>query len=348
MTGASARLTATLPRVALGQFPTPLEPAPRLSQALGGAPLWVKREDLSGLALGGNKPRQLEFLLGAALAEGANAVITTAAAQSNFCRACAAAGARLGLKVGLLLRGRPDAAVQGNLLLDKVFGAEIRFIDTEDPYDPRVPVLLDDFASDFKRCGLVAQVLHIPGVTGAFAAAAMVDAGQELAAQFVSRGISPAAVVLAAGSALTAAGLVLAFKALGVTTRVVVISVQRPADFIAPMIVRRAREAAALLQLPVEISSADVEVDDRFIGPGYGVPTTASIEAIALAGRFEGLLLDPIYSGKAMAGLVARVRAGGWAGDAPVVFFHSGGTPGLFMHAAAVAQGLDAQEGAWR
>ena len=155
MTGASARLTATLPRVALGQFPTPLEPAPRLSQALGGAPLWVKREDLSGLALGGNKPRQLEFLLGAALAEGANAVITTAAAQSNFCRACAAAGARLGLKVGLLLRGRPDAAVQGNLLLDKVFGAEIRFIDTEDPYDPRVPVLLDDFASDFKRCGLV-------------------------------------------------------------------------------------------------------------------------------------------------------------------------------------------------
>jgi 1-aminocyclopropane-1-carboxylate deaminase/D-cysteine desulfhydrase-like pyridoxal-dependent ACC family enzyme len=337
----SDRLTAGLPRVALAQLPTPLEAAPRLSAALEGPPVWVKREDLSGLALGGNKPRQLEFLLGDALAEGAQAVITTAALQSNFCRVCAAAGAKLGLKVGLLLRGDPHAAPQGNHLLDAIFGAELRYIPTRDPYDPRVAGWLDDFVAAFERRGLKTQVLHLPGRTGTLGAAAMVCTGEELAQQFAQYGVLPQAVFVASGSGLTVAGLALGFKALGVKTRVVGISVQRPAAFMVPLIVERANAAAELLGLAVRVDADDFDFDDRHIGPGYGFVTRDAVDAIVLAGRTEGLLLDPVYTGKGMAGLLAQLHEGAWRGDAPVVFFHSGGAPGLFAHAAEVAPWLE-------
>jgi len=337
---AGGGLTAALARVQLAHLPTPFEPAPRLSAELGGPPVWVKREDLSGLALGGNKPRQLEFLMAAALAEGAQAVVTTAAVQSNFCRACAAAGAKLGIRVGLLLRGSGDEDIQGNYLLDKVLGAELRFIPTQDPYDPRVAQWLDEFVADFTRRGLKTHVFHIPGRTGTLGAAAMVHAGEEMAQQFAAAGIVPQAVFTAAGSGLSTAGLVLAFKALGLATRVVCLSVQRPASFIAPLIVERANAAADMLGLATRVLESDFDVDDSCIGAAYGVPSREAVAAIALAGRTEGLLVDPIYSGKALAGMLAQVRAGRWRGAAPLVFFHSGGTPGLFAHAPQVAQWL--------
>lgn len=336
----SDQLTARLARVSLGQFPTALEAAPRLSAEMSFPPVWIKREDQSGLALGGNKPRQLEFLMAAALAEGAQAVITTAAAQSNFCRATAAAGARLGMRVGLLLRGTGQEAVQGNLLLDRVFGAEIRFIPTQDPYDPRVPGWIDAFVNDFRRQGLQTHVLHLPGRTGTLGAAAMVCTGEEMARQFAEQGIAPQAVFLAAGSGLTVAGLVLAFKALGLATRVVGVSVQKPAAFMVPLIVERANAAAELLGLATRVDAADFDFDDSHIGPAYGVPTPASVAAIQFAGRSEGLVLDPVYSGKAFAGMLAQLRAGRRPGPAPVVFFHSGGAPGLFANAAQLTEWL--------
>lgn len=335
-------LTAGLARVPLAHLPTPFEPAPRLSAELGGPPIWIKREDLSGLALGGNKPRQLEFLMAAAIAEGAQAVVTTAAVQSNFCRACAAAGAKLGIQVGLLLRGSGQEDVQGNYLLDKVLGAELRFIPTQDPYDPRVPVWLDEFVADFTRRGLRTHVFHIPGRTGTLGAAAMVHAGEEMAQQFAQQGLVPQAVFTAAGSGLTTAGLALAFKALGLPTRVVCLSVQRDAAFIAPLIAQRANAAAELLGLATRVEVGDFDVDDRFIGSAYGVPSRVGVDAIALAGRTEGLLFDPIYSGKALAGMLAQVQEGRWTGAGPLVFFHSGGTPGLFANAAQLAQWLPA------
>ena len=333
-------LTASLARVRLAHLPTPLEPAVRLSAELGGPPIWIKREDLSGLALGGNKPRQLEFLMAAALAEGAQAVVTTAAVQSNFCRACAAAGAKLGIKVGLLLRGSGQEDLQGNYLLDKLLGAELRFIDTRDPYDARVPQWLDEFVADFTRRGLKTQVLHIPGRTGTLGAAAMVCAGEEMARQFAEQEITPRAVFTACGSGLTVAGFVLAFKAMGLRTRVVGISVQRPASFIKPLIVERANAAAQLLELPVRVTVDDFDIDDRHMGSAYGVPSREAVEAIALAGRTEGLLFDPIYSGKALAGMMAQVREADWKGPDPLVFFHSGGAPGLFAHAGQMARWL--------
>jgi 1-aminocyclopropane-1-carboxylate deaminase/D-cysteine desulfhydrase-like pyridoxal-dependent ACC family enzyme len=336
----SDRLTAGLARVALAHLPTPLEAAPRLTAAVGGPPLWIKREDLSSLALGGNKPRQLEFLLGAALADGAQAIVTTAAVHSNFCRVCAAAGARLGLAVGLLLRGSADAEVQGNLLLDRILGAEVRFIPTKDPYDPRVPGWLDDFVADFGRRGLKAQLLHLPGRSGTLGAAAMVCVGEELAQQFVQHDLLPQAVFVATGSGLTVAGLVLAFKALGLPVRVVGVSVQSAASLIRPLIVERANAAAQLLGLPVRIDAGDFDFDDGHVGEGYGMPSREAAEAIVLAGRSEGLVLDPVYTGKALAGLLAQVREGAWRGDRPLVFFHSGGVPGLFANAAKLAPWL--------
>ena len=329
-------LTRALARVSLGQFPTPLEAAPRLTQVLGSAPIWVKREDQSGLALGGNKPRQLEFLMAAAIADGAQAVVTTAAVQSNFCRACAAAGARLGIKVGLLLRGSGQEELQGNYLLDTLLGAELRFIQTSDPYDPRVPLWLDEFVADFARRGLKAQVLHLPGASGTLGAAAMVCTGEELARQFSAQGIVPQAVFVAAGSGLTVAGLALAFKAMGLPTKVVAISVQKDAAFMVPLIVERANAAAQLLGLATPVEESDFEVDDRYIGEAYGVPTQAGVDAIRLAGRTEGLLLDPVYTGKAFGGMLAQMREGRWPGAGPLVFFHSGGAPALFANAAAL------------
>lgn len=333
MTDASS-LTAGLPRVRLAQLPTPLEPAARLSAQLGGPPLWIKREDLSGLALGGNKARQLEFLMADAVAGGARAVVTSAAVQSNFCRACAAAGAVLGLHVGLLLRGSEAEPLQGNYLLDRLFGAEIRFIDTRDPYDPAVAPALERFVEDLRVRGLQAQVLHLPGRTGTLGAAAMVDTGQEMARQFREHGIAPQAVFLAAGSGLTVAGVALAFKALGLSTRVVGISVQRPAGFIGPLIVERANAAAQLLGLPVRLDASDIDIDDRHLGGGYAQPSAAGLQAMLLAGRTQGIVLDPVYTGKAMAGMVAQLREGRFGAQAPVVFFHSGGAPGLFAQAS--------------
>ncbi len=333
-------LTASLARVQLGLFPTPLDAAPRLSAEAGFPPVWVKREDLSGLALGGNKPRQLEFLMAAAMAEGAQAVITTAAAQSNFCRATAAAGAKLGIKVGLLLRGTGQEELQGNLLLDTLLGAELRFVPTQDPYDPRVAGWLDAFVAEFTQRGLKTHVLHLPGHTGTLGAAAMVCTGEEMVRQFAAHGIQPQAVFLAAGSGLTVAGLALAFKALGLPTRVVGIAVQKPASFMVPLIVQRANAAAQLLGLATRLAATDFDFDDHHIGSAYGVPTPEAVEAMQLAGRAEGLVLDPVYSGKAFAGMLAQLRSGRWPVTAPVVFFHSGGAPGLFANASQLAQWL--------
>ena len=323
-----------VPRVVLGQFPTPLESAPRLAAALGGPPLFVKREDLSGLALGGNKTRQLEALMAAALATGADTVIATAAAQSNFCRTTAAAAAKLGLGAVLLLRGHAGLPVTGNLFLDQLLGAEIEFIETADPYDPAVPARLDEIATRLRAQGRRPHLIHVVGGSGALGAAAYVPAAEELVGQCQTLGISPAALYIAVGSGLTAAGLALGLKHLGSPMRVVGICVQRPASFMGPLIIQRAEEAAALLGISMRVEPEDLALDDQHIGQGYGIATGAALEAIELAARSEGLILDPAYTGKCMAGLMADIRAGRWAAGRPVIFLHSGGTPGLFAYGA--------------
>jgi 1-aminocyclopropane-1-carboxylate deaminase/D-cysteine desulfhydrase-like pyridoxal-dependent ACC family enzyme len=324
----SERLRAALrglPRCPLALLPTPLEVAPRLGARLG-VELWVKREEQSGLGLGGNKARQVEVLLGDALAHGAEVVLTTAGAQSNFCRAFAAGAARLGLRCILLLRGDGRAATDGNLLLNLLFGAEVHWIATEDPYDPAVLERLQALAA---TAGGRAWIVQLPGAAGPLAAAAAAGLALEIAEQG-----EPDAIWLAAGSGLTAAGLALGCAALGMRTRVRVVSVQQRRGFIEPLIRRRIAEAAALLGLEPP-SGVRLAVDDGWIGPGYGQPSRAALDAMVLAARLEGWALDPAYTGKALAALIAGAAQG-----ERVVFVHSGGAPALFAHGAAVAAHL--------
>lgn len=330
-------LLASLPRVVLAHLPTPLDAAPRLAAALGGPEIWIKREDLSGLALGGNKARQSEALMAAVLADGADTVVTTAAAHSNFCRTTAAACARLGLRCVLLLRGEAGMAVTGNLLLDALFGADIEFIDTQDAYDPAIAARLEAIMRRLRAEGRRPYVLHLPGRTGALGGAGTASLAEELVAQCRARAITPAGVVLVASSGLTMAGTLLGLKHLGMRARVVGICAQVPASFLRPIVARRANEAGELLGLATRIDEQEVELDETALGQGYGRATAATVDAIELAARTEGVVLDPVYTGKAMAGLIAQIRAGRWqAADGPVVFVHSGGAPTLF------AQGADA------
>lgn len=332
-------LPAGLPRLRLATLPTPLEEAPRLGAALG-VRLFVKREDCSGYGLGGNKLRQIDFILADALARGHDAVVTTAGLQSNFCRALAAASAKTGLACGLLLRGHQPNSVQGNLLLDQVFGATVRFTDVTDPWDPRVKTELDALAESLRRAGRNPAIVHLPGVTAALAAAAWATGAEELDAQWRDAGIDPTRIYVAVGSGLTLAGIALGLKAAGRRCRAVGISVQQPAARIVPWIAEAASAASRLAGLAMPFSAADFDLDDRHVGPGYGVPSAASLAALKLAGRHEGLVLDPVYTGKALAGMIAQVRDGTVKPGETIVFLHSGGTPGLFVHADAVAQGL--------
>jgi 1-aminocyclopropane-1-carboxylate deaminase/D-cysteine desulfhydrase-like pyridoxal-dependent ACC family enzyme len=319
--------------VPLGRWPTPFEPAPRLSASLG-REIWFKREDLAGPALGGNKIRQLEWLLGAALAEGADAVLTTAAAQSNFCRALAGTAAKLGLACTLVLRGPPPPC-QGNLLLDRLFGAEIRFVAAADPWHPRLAAALDEAAASLRARGYRPYAIHLPGASAALAAQAWAEAAAELDADWRAAGIDPAALVVAAGSGLTAAGLALGLARAGRRCRVRAISVQQPRAHLAAWMTDVARRTAERAGWPLP-AALPLDIDDAEIGPGYGMPSPASLAALLRVARCEGVALDPAYAGKAMAGLIAALRAGTLP-PGPVVFLHSGGLPGLFAAADAVA-----------
>ena len=309
--------------VTLGSWPTPLEPAPRLARALGLGPddLFMKRDDLTGLGAGGNKVRKLEWLCGAALAEGADTLVTVGAAQSNHARLTAAAGARLGLDVVLVLAGRGDAAADGNLALDGLLGATVIWAG-----DMAHEELGDVAAAEVARCRAAgAHPALIPyGGSNAPGARGYADCGRELLAQAPDL----ATVVTALGSGGTMAGLVHVLGAprvLGIDVG----AVSEPAATVAALV-------AELDGAPPAPERLRLRLDQ--VGPGYGVLTDAVLAAMRLAARTEGLILDPVYTGRAMAGLVAAVAEGEVAPGAVTVFLHSGGLPGLFGHAGAMTR----------
>jgi 1-aminocyclopropane-1-carboxylate deaminase/D-cysteine desulfhydrase-like pyridoxal-dependent ACC family enzyme len=318
---------AALPRFPLLDGPSPLVGAPRLAAALGGrAEIWLKREDLLPLAFGGNKLRNLELLVGAALAEGADTLVTAGRRWSNHCRLTAAAGARAGLAVHLVLTGpRPLPGDAGaNERLDELLGATIHWTAAEDRAERAA--LMDQVAADVRDAGGRPYTIAIGG-SGAIGAAGQVLAGLELAEQLDDRGIRAATVVVPSATGGTQAGL-LAGLALGdiAGRRVLGITVGAPAREL------RLTIAGLLDRLEplagVRPPDGAIELADDQLGPGYGRPAPAADEAARLIGRTEGILVDPIYTAKALSGLVARVRDGRLTG--PVVFWHAGGTPGLF------------------
>jgi D-cysteine desulfhydrase family pyridoxal phosphate-dependent enzyme len=327
-----ARIDA-LPRVRLAHLPTPLEHCPRLSAALGGVDVWIKRDDLTGLAFGGNKTRQLEFLFADILAAGADTVVAGAYTQSNWCRQITGAARKLGLEVALvLLHGERGPALQGNLLLDRLMGAEVTVVDLDSM--ERLTPLLEAKGAELARAGRRPYVVRPFGLDKlTLGALGYVNGALELDAQLDEAGIDPDFLYLC-GANMTPAGMMLGLRALGRRARLVNLAPIVWSEPRAVDIARIAAAAAARLDLDVRIAPADIENHDEYIGERYGVVTEGAREALRLVAGTEGIILDPVYSAKAMAGLIDHARTGRIGSGQTVVFVHTGGTPALFAYAA--------------
>jgi 1-aminocyclopropane-1-carboxylate deaminase/D-cysteine desulfhydrase-like pyridoxal-dependent ACC family enzyme len=309
---------ASSPRFPLFDGPSPLQPLPRFCDALGGrVEIWMKREDLLPLAFGGNKLRNLEFLVGAALAEGADTLITSGRRWSNHARLTAAAGARAGLAVHLVLSGPPLDPPNPGVRLARAFGATIHQLATADRAEREAKVA--EIADDVTARGGRPYVIGVGG-TGAVGAYGQLLAGHEVVAQADEIALGIDRVVLATATGGTQAGLLAGMRP---ATRITGVVVARTADELRPVIARTAGELGA------DIDASDIELDERFIGAGYGHPTEAAQAAADLLSRTEAILVDPIYTAKALAGLVSGVRSGAWDRER-IVFWHAGGLPGLF------------------
>ena len=323
------------PRVRLGHVPTPLDAAPSLGAALG-VELWIKRDDCTGLAFGGNKVRQLEFHLGEAQVRGADTVLVTGAVQSNLVRLAAAGACRLGMAVHVQLEERVGDAgdlyrASGNLLLDRLFGATLHSFPVGED-EAAADAALERRAQALADEGRRPYVIHSSPGHRPLGGLGYVLAAEEVTAQGRGLGIGFDAVVCASGSALTHAGVLVGLRALGEAVPVYGVCVRRDARRQGDRVAQVAAALARLIERPTAFDAVDVDVSDAAHPPGYGQLNDAVREAMALAARHEGLLLDPVYTGRAMAGLIAHVRSGRIAAGSRVLFIHTGGLPALFAY----------------
>jgi L-cysteate sulfo-lyase len=325
------------PRAPLGFLPTPLMPLDRLSDVLGGPRIWLKRDDCTGLATGGNKTRKLEYLLADALAEGADVVVTFGAAQSNHARQTAAACAALGLPCHLLLTRKvpwqhPGYETSGNVLLDRLLGAAVELVEPRD-----FPAARERLLHELEAQGRLPYLIPVGG-SNHIGAMGYARCALELVEQAEAIGLALTDVMHASSSAGTQAGLLAGFAGLaidadGPVPRVHGINVSEPDPRTLPgAVAQLAGEIVDQRGLSVALPADAVLVDNRYLGDAYGVPSPATIDAIRLLGRTEGVLMDPVYSGKAFAALVDRVRQGEFAAIGDLVFIHTGGTAALAVY----------------
>lgn len=320
----------------MAHLPTPLEPLERLSRELGGPRIWVKRDDCTGLAGGGNKTRKLEFLLGDALDRGADTVLTAGAVQSNHARQTAAACARLGPRCELFLKeaapGRGESyGHSGNVLLDRILGAKVSIL----PSPSDAESAMEERAEALRGKGRKPYAIPVGG-SNAVGALGYVECARELSAQADGIGLRIDAVVHASASHGTQAGLAVGLAVAGTETRLIGIGVSGSPQRARANVERIAAATCERLSSPPRF--AEIEVNGRFIGEGYGIPTPEGLAAIRLLARLEGLLLDPVYTGKAMAGLVGMIREGRFGPDENIVFLHTGGWPALFAYQEELAE----------
>lgn len=308
------------PRLRFAHLPTPIEAMPRLSAALGGPQLWVKRDDQTGLALGGNKTRKLEYLLASAQAEGAATLISAGAVQSNHCRQTVAAAAKFGFDCILVLFGDPPDIPDGNHLLHRLLGAEIVFTERE-----VVQEKLDEVFSQAQSAGRKPYLIPYGGSnpTGAMG---YVNAMLELAEQE----LCPDWIVFPSSSGGTQAGMLVGAKLSGFTGKILGISVDEPAAMLKPRVAELATATAAHVGENWQYKAEEVLVNDDYIGEGYAVMGEPEIEAIQLFAQQEALLVDPVYTGRAAAGMIDLIRKGFFKKDETVLFWHTGGSPALF------------------
>lgn len=318
------------PRVRLGHLPTPLEPMDRLSEALGGPRIWVKRDDATGLSTGGNKTRKLEYLLADALEKGADAIITQGATQSNHARQTAAGAAKLGLGCHILLEDRtgsadPQYINSGNVLLDQLHGATISMR----PGGTDMAAEMDLLAERLRSEGKTPYVIP-GGGSNPIGALGYVNCARELVDQAASMNMKIDGLVHATGSSGTQAGLVAGLAALESDIDLLGIGVRAPQQKQEDMVYDLALRTEKHLGLGVRIDRSAVRANCDYVGPGYGLPTDGMRDAIKMLARLEGLLFDPVYSGKGLDGLIDLVRKGHFADKKNLVFLHTGGSAALF------------------
>jgi D-cysteine desulfhydrase family pyridoxal phosphate-dependent enzyme len=340
-------LTWTEHRVQLANLPTPLHEMPRLRDALGGLArcptILIKRDDLTGLALGGNKARKLEFLIADALAQHATVVVTTGAVQSNHARMTAAAARAAGLDVVLVLTAEgDDPPLQGNLLLDRLFDATIHYVPppsdpmlaTSDVEEAKVAEVMHDLSARGERPYLI----PVGGSSG-IGVLGYVFGTREIVEQLRAAGEAPSRLYFASGSRGTQAGLTLGAKVFDAMYEVYGVAVSGGEPWKRERALRIANEAAAHAGLTSRVTERDLQTDQNHIGEGYGIPTEECLDAIRVVAQCEGILLDPVYTAKAMAALIHHARSGALEPSSSVLFLHTGGVPALFAHATAFADG---------
>lgn len=311
-----------LPRIQFAHLPTPIESLPRLSEALAGPQLLVKRDDQTGLAFGGNKTRKLEFLLADAKESGAQTLITGGALQSNHCRQTAAAANRFGFACTLVLVGDKPENTSGNLLLDQILGSEIIWAGDSD----RDLVLAQTFESALDK-GKKPYLIPYGG-SNVRGAAAYAFAMQEM----LDQEVTPDYVLFPTSSGGTQAGLVVGARMFGYSGQVLGISIDNKAQELQERVATLAGDTAGALGENESFPADEILVNDSYLGAGYGVMGEPEAEALKLFARYEGLLLDPVYTGRAAAGLIDLIRKGFFSADQTVLFWHTGGTPALFAH----------------
>lgn len=312
------------PRLHIACLPTPIEEMPRLSELLGGPRLLIKRDDQTGLAGGGNKARKLEFLVAEAREQQADTLITAGAVQSNHCRQTAAAAARFGLGCILVLTGEPPAQASANFLLDQLFGAQIVWAGGRD----RREAVLEETE---QRCSAEGRKPYLVpyGGTSSTGALGYVYAVEEALHQTRESGV-PDWFVFGSSSGGTQTGMVLGARVFSFPGKVLGISIDETQGSLQQRVAALATETSQRLGERIEFFPRDVLVNDEYCKAGYGVLTDAEREAVRLFARYEGLLLDPVYTGRAAAGLIDLVRKGFFSKDETVLFWHTGGQPALF------------------
>jgi D-cysteine desulfhydrase family pyridoxal phosphate-dependent enzyme len=309
-----------IPRLRFAHLPTPIEPLPRLSAFLNGPRLFVKRDDQTGLAFGGNKTRKLEFLVAEAQAQRADTLLSAGALQSNHCRQTAAAAAKFGFNCILVLVGQPPVQASANLLLDLLFGAEIVWTEKS----RREAVLQETFEKTSAK-GNKPYLVPYGGSspTGVLGYAFAME-------EFIGQKVKADWIVFASSSGGTQAGLVLGKRVFGYKGKLLGISIDEPQRILQERVAKLASEASERLEPHIGFSFDEVLVNDEYAAPGYGILTGAERTAISLFAKYEGLLLDPVYTGRAAAGLIDLVHKGFFKRDETVLFWHTGGQPALF------------------
>jgi L-cysteate sulfo-lyase len=331
--------TLNFPRVSLGHLPTPLERAPALTRALGGPQLFVKRDDCTGPALGGNKTRKLEFSMAAALDQRADLIITSGGTQSNHVRQTAAAAAKLGLECHCVVANplrdfQPDYVRTGNLLLDRLLGAQLHVAsDTGSAMNDELVRLVAQATRTGRRPYLIPV-----GASDAVGSLGYVNCAAELLEQCAVAGIDPSHIIVATGSAGTHAGLLAGLRLQGRAIEVVGIAVSETSAIKSGKVRRVVDQLLALIGVaPSLVPDRDIVVLDQYVGGGYAIAAPGTLQALRMAAQLESLILDPVYTGKAMAGLIDLVRTAKLHGAKDIIFIHTGGSPALFAYSDVLA-----------